>query len=479
MTEPPANLKVFLSHRYKSPEVNLYFSEIFHEFAQVYFEVDVGQKPISMTRLERMIQNADAFVGIYPFPDPEDEFPSREKLIKASQYFRLEQELALRSGKPALAFYDKRYGSLLEGAPPMTTQSFDFNDVSGADARRGRNRQLFLSFVREANAYSTFQSARLGESARGNRVAILVPESALDAPQQVKLIAEVLFSGGFEPRPVAWPPKVDREFYLEMHAADWCVTDIGERAVRAGISPFLHGRFLPTLRMFDARGGARSPLEETVFGGFEVGYCEDILEWTDENSLREGLEKRIALIKAPVTRIKNQQMAERYFRSAALRKEPVFLSYSGKDRAAALKIGDALRQRFQVVFDYQDGKSITPGASWLNEIYRTLADCKIGVPLYSRSYFDSPNCVHEAEQLIARKDQAKMFVFPFAIDLADLNVPEFAESTQYATFSRYSDAAEAVGALVSAFDLTPLANEGPRGPDTLSKGVISTQAPSD
>ena len=470
MTEPPANLKVFLSHRYKSPDVNLYFSEIFHEFAQVYFEVDAGPKPISMTRLERMIQNADAFVGIYPFPDPED-VPSPERLIEASQYFRLEQELALRSGKPALAFYDRRYKSLLEGAPPMTTQSFDFNDVTGADARGGRHRGSFLRFVSEVTAFSRYQNARPGESARANRVAILVPESALDAPQQVKLIAEVLFAGGFEPRPVAWPPKVDRDFYLEMHAADWCVADIGETALRAGISPFLHGQFLPALRMFDARGGARSPLEETLFGAFEVGYCEDILAWTDESSLREGLEKRIALIKAPVTRINNHQMADDYFRSASKRKESVFLSYSGKDQAVALKIGNALRQRFQVVFDYQDGKSITPGASWMNEIYRTLNNFKIGVPLYSRRYFDSPNCVHEAEQLIARKDQAKMFVFPFAIDLADLNVPEFAESTQYATFSRYLDAAAAVEALVSAFNLTPLANEGPRGPDTLAKAL--------
>ena len=137
MPERAATLKVFLSHRYKSPEVNLYFFEIFHEFADVYFEVDVGQKPICMTRLERMIQNADAFVGIYPFPDPANEFPTREKLLEASRYFRLEQELALRSCKPALVFYDKRYGGLLEGAPPMTTHRFDFNDLAGgAEARR-------------------------------------------------------------------------------------------------------------------------------------------------------------------------------------------------------------------------------------------------------------------------------------------------------------------------------------------------------
>ena len=152
MPERPATLKVFLSHRYKSPEVNLYFFQIFHDFAHVYFEVDVGQKPICMTRLERMIQSADAFVGIYPFPDP-NEYPTREKLLEASRYFRLEQELALRSRKPALVFYDKRYGGLLAGAPPMTTHPFDFNDLAGgADARRQRHGFLFESFLREATA---------------------------------------------------------------------------------------------------------------------------------------------------------------------------------------------------------------------------------------------------------------------------------------------------------------------------------------
>lgn len=68
MPERPATLKVFLSHSYKSPEVNLYFFKIFHALADLHFEVDVGQKPICMTRLELMIQSADAFVGIYPSP---------------------------------------------------------------------------------------------------------------------------------------------------------------------------------------------------------------------------------------------------------------------------------------------------------------------------------------------------------------------------------------------------------------------------
>ena len=35
-------LKAFLSHRYKSPDVNLYFHQLFSEVAEVQFDVDVG-----------------------------------------------------------------------------------------------------------------------------------------------------------------------------------------------------------------------------------------------------------------------------------------------------------------------------------------------------------------------------------------------------------------------------------------------------
>jgi hypothetical protein len=72
-----------------------------------------------------------------------------------------------------------------------------------------------------------------------------------------------------------------------------------------------------------------------------------------------------------------------------------------------------------------------------------------------------------------------MFVYPFAIDLAHLIVPEFATSTQYATLSRYPDAAAAIDSLIDAFDLTPLAKEKLVGPDALGEVVVNTQASSD
>jgi hypothetical protein len=61
---PSFSFKAFLSHRYKSPDVNLYFFNLFAESAEVQFEVDEGAFATNVTRLERMIRGADAFIGI-------------------------------------------------------------------------------------------------------------------------------------------------------------------------------------------------------------------------------------------------------------------------------------------------------------------------------------------------------------------------------------------------------------------------------
>jgi hypothetical protein len=59
--------RAFLSHRYKSPEVNEYFFDIFNAAAaNPQFSVDRGTIATSVTRLERLIRGADAFIGIYP-----------------------------------------------------------------------------------------------------------------------------------------------------------------------------------------------------------------------------------------------------------------------------------------------------------------------------------------------------------------------------------------------------------------------------
>ena len=87
----------FLSHRFKSPEVNLYFHGMFVEVADALFEIDDPTTATNVTRLERVIRDSDAFVGIYTTSGQPGDDLSHEQLVKDSRYFRLECELAARS----------------------------------------------------------------------------------------------------------------------------------------------------------------------------------------------------------------------------------------------------------------------------------------------------------------------------------------------------------------------------------------------
>jgi hypothetical protein len=57
----------FLSHRYQSPRINECFFPILSADADPQFAIDPGTIATSVTRLERLIRDADAFIGIYPF----------------------------------------------------------------------------------------------------------------------------------------------------------------------------------------------------------------------------------------------------------------------------------------------------------------------------------------------------------------------------------------------------------------------------
>ena len=127
------SFKIFLSHRYKSADVNLFFFELFEQtkVADLHFEVDLGTFATNVTRLERMVRGSNAFLGIYPFSGAFDVTPSREDLLRESRYFRLELDLAIRSRKPAMIFSDKRYRALLEAPGAIFQHSYAFEKARG------------------------------------------------------------------------------------------------------------------------------------------------------------------------------------------------------------------------------------------------------------------------------------------------------------------------------------------------------------
>jgi len=438
----PLAFSAFLSHRYRSPAVNRFFFRMFAEVARVEFSVDRGNFATNVTRLERLMRDADAFVGLYPFPGTEMERPRRAELETESRYFRLELDLAERSGKPAIVFVDSRYGSVIEPPPSIMQCRFDWQQVGG-DApvpRAAYFRDQFRSFCTQVRTSLANGAARARHDPGRTNVGILLPDHESDprgyTAEQIAMLHAVVAETGAKPLDLAWPPRLDMAFAKILEALDWIIVDVGDAGATTGIVGYLHGRFIPSLRLHRvARPGWRSQLVESLYGAYEVGYRKDIVEWSDDVSLRAGVRARIDNIMAERQRIAKIDEAERYFDSAALRKESVFVSYSGQDEKLAAPFIAALKRRFQQVFDYRDkGDSIPPGSHWIETVFQRLSASPVGILLLSPDYFQSGNCMHEGQEMIALADAKRMTVFPIKLRPGDLPLPSWMTAVQYLRF---------------------------------------------
>jgi hypothetical protein len=437
----PFSFKAFLSHRYKSPQDNLYFFNLFGEISEVQFEVDEGLSVVNVTRLERMIRDCDAFIGIYPFPGSWKESQDRANLLRASQYFRLELDLAIRARKPAIIFYDRLYGNLFECPARITARDFDGHEIRspGGSPRADVYRDAFRKFcdvVRTAMSYYVAQAGN-PKSTVGLALPLQKTGGKYQAyAREIEAVVRENWDGDVEI--MRWPPVLDREAFILIQGLDWAIVDIGQQMAETGLPAYLHGRFVPTMRLRHAPppNPASSRFEQMIVTGSRAGYAEDILAWSDKKSLLAGIKQRIRAIKADVKRISTAAEAQQYFQGAAKRKEPVFLSYSGTNHEQGSVLSTELKRQFQKVFDYRDGESISAGQEWLDEIFDQLSAAAIGISLLSAGYLKSDNCLHEARELVANRDNKTMKFLPVYIEGEKIKTPSWMRSTQYLTWPK-------------------------------------------
>lgn len=454
--------KAFLSHRYQSSSANLYFYRVFTGIAGVHFDVDVGAKRFNVTRIERMIRGSDAFIGLYPFDEDPQKPTDQKKLQKSVRYFLVEYDVAIRSNKPILIFYDQRYSHVLSFPRTVRAETFDIQEISGqgGSPKRSRFARVFRDFRTEVQ--SAMQRTAAKPAIPSNpEVAVLVPEigpaKSRYSKQHVDLIKETLARYGFTRfSQIAWPPIISQDLIKALESIDFIVVDVGDPTMGTGVVGYLHGRLVPMLRLVKGTASIQYLRKKRsyagLFGGVSVGYPKDILAWNDARVLREGLERRLEIITQPVQRISTAEQAEAYFLSANLRKETVFVSYAGKDSEVADRLIALLKNRFQEVFDYRDGKSITPGEPWLKEIFDKLSDASLGIPLVSENYLQSGNCMHEAQEMVAKRDANEIAMIPVKITERKIDRPTWMRNRQYLHTYDYPDLETVVEKLVMFFD---------------------------
>jgi hypothetical protein len=416
-------VNAFLSHGYGAVEVNLFFRELISTVADVAFRVDRGKAATSTTRLERMIRDAQLFIGVWPVPTSPGARSGREELLHASRYFRLELDIAIRARKPGIIFSDQRYGNVLRVPSTITHVRYDAQEIhhGRASAHWSRLQKLVDSFFRDSNL--SFDS---GTADPAGPVGLLLPDHTdLDVSTIVRdLVA------GIDRDAVDIRVPLDEAGRSMIQAVDWVICPVGHPEIDP-LRAFLYGQCVPVLRLHDAvHGGTGAALEDALFGYLDVGYRKDITKWRTEEDLRQGLRERLEVIVEEPRLIGNTQEAVDYFTLAAKRKSNVFLSYAGEDRQVGAAFSVELNRIFQSVFDYRDNRSLRIGEFWQDQVSNKLERAVVGVILLSADYVRSDYCMDEARRLHDGLMRKRVKLLPVKLD--SVPTPPVLSGLQYA-----------------------------------------------
>lgn len=413
MLDSSRTIAVFLSHRYEAPKANLFFFKLLFQKDKVHFEVDRGDFT-SVTRIERAVRSAEAFIGIFSLPENID--LDDDDLRKHSRYFRFEMDIAMRARKPGLLFVDDRYGNLIPSVPSMNMQRYDARvfpagtAAPACDAFRLAFRRLSQQVVALRRLKQQSDRAREAEACDENTIGVLLSARRGYSRPLLQAIRTRLKDRQFSPVDFDDPLSLDGQLQSSLRTLDFAIVDVGD-PMSAPLASFLHGAYVPLLRIRKvdkATADEPSDLLQALFGPFEVGYRKDIVAWSDGRGLLKQIDNRLKRIRDTQQLIRTTAEAEAYFQQAAQREEKVFLSYSGKNANFGEALGAALRTRFVDVFNYKEDGSLTASRLWEEELYQKLADCKIGVALYSSEYFKSGHCRKEVAQLANRADSGEL-----------------------------------------------------------------------
>jgi hypothetical protein len=430
-------IRTFLSHKYRSTAANLYFWSVLSEEAGFQFEVDEGTKPTNVTRLELMMRACDAVVGIFTLPDSHATL-TKDELLKESAYFRLETDIALRSGRPVLLFVDRRYASVFPMSSAFYVQYFNAREIESGTVSPSHQRfvDTCKSFCREVSAHQARELSRRAEI-DPNKVYIAVAANASHSAysrEAIERIGQALEAHGVDHPEVMRFPDASACFQLSsLDTANWVVADVGPELFRTGLVGYMHGRFIPMMRLFHEETGGSNVIGEhrCLHANIEKGYDSDLVRWNHPDDLAAKVGERLKVIRSEPYLVATEDDATLYFAKASLRKESVFLSYSGNDFDIATRISKALKAKFQDVFDYRDGKSIRTGRPWIDEIDLNLRRAAVGVQLLSPTYLASGNCVQEAQIMNEFSNQQKLKLCSVKLRDEEFDAPMWMTVRQY------------------------------------------------
>jgi nucleoside phosphorylase len=387
-TESPGDAtertQLYLSHSYRGRDrrVNEFFWELFWD-AGFTFSVDPQSKVLSVPYLEYMMKGSAGYAAVVTLR-PE------QKYYLCSPYVLYEYGLARLAQKPRLIFVEQDVSDRYFAESGESLQVYDPSD-SGLKA----DRQLFVELI-DKFAERVRPYRRSGLTLRGKAGILIHP--GRPAYDVLKRIEDVVDKAGFRPERVPFEEPEDLNVLIRFDSYDFVVVDLDTPGIPSWMYPFIHGRFIPSIRLLHVSGDSAPELPPLVKSTMLRGLApvdEPVLYWRDADLLVDAIEAQIARVKRNRQNFESFDDGLRYFRKAERREASIFISNAGEANDFAGRLAVAMKADGMEVFQYQEANRIPIGEEWEPWLQNEVRHSEIFLPLVTKGFWKSKPCMME------------------------------------------------------------------------------------
>jgi nucleoside phosphorylase len=405
-------LPIYFSHSYRYEDRSLN-EKFWREFwnAGFTFTIDPKSKTMSHPYLQSLIKRTPGFAAVITYRP-------RQEGIKCSPFMLYEYSLAVLARKPKLVFFDARLGSRYFPELDPDLLSFNPDDL---DAEPERIAGAIRQFKKRSEPYRRLTAQRKG------KFGILLDAAASPYDEELIRSIEKRIEGlNFDPVRVRTGRMDGIRLAVDFDEYDFTIMDVGPGILPGWVHPFVHGRLIPSIKLFHTQ--QERPVELPDFVQLEMlGKValddEPIVFWRDKEELLAKLDLHFARLEllderpASSSRFRDFEAGLAYFRSAGRAGDKkIFISNESNANKLAVPLIRELRLAGITAFQYIESNTIARGTDWRPKLRAIVEQADLFVPLVTRAYKESEYCREERDIAMRQHENGTMDIIPYFVE---------------------------------------------------------------
>jgi hypothetical protein len=213
----------------------------------------------------------------------------------------------------------------------------------------------------------------------------------------------------------------DFQFALDLDSYDFLILDVRESLLSPGVLGFVHGRFVPTIKLYHLDEGESPSLAmlPPLLSGYRIEYgsetAEPVIYWHDPKILVSECTRHVQKFEEVRTEFYTREDGDKYFYSIGRRRANVFVSNAGEINDLANALAAGLKMQNFSYFHYKDKDAIPIGSIWLDELTDRLEASEVFVALITDEYHEKQWCQYELKLAREQHRKGKMQIYAYLI----------------------------------------------------------------